>query len=306
MKQINGIYIIGLDHGYGNMKTANHVFSTGLFASEHLPAFTDNLLVWRDRYYLIGTGHKEFSPEKMLDDDYYVLTLAAIARELNTANLTSATVYLAAGLPLTWVTEQREAFKAYLLREDTADFTFRGKDYHVRFAGAEIFPQGFAAVAANLRDFTGMNMLCDIGNGTMNIMFVNDKKADPRRCFTEKFGTHQCMLAVRENLMQRHHAEIDESIVNRVLRYGTAEIDPDYLKTIQDTAALYVEGIFRRLREHGYDPKLMKLYVVGGGGCLIRNFGNVDSARVTINEDICATAKGYERMLEAKLKRSST
>ena len=53
-------------------------------------------------------------------------------------------------------------------------------------------------------------------------------------------------------------------------------------------------GIFRRLREHEYDPELMKLYVVGGGGCLIKNFREFDAGRVVINEDICATAKGYE------------
>ena len=48
----------------------------------------------------------------------------------------------------------------------------------------------------------------------------------------------------------------------------------------------------------------MKLYVVGGGGCLIRNFAEYDANRVTVNDDICATAKGYERMLEMKLIKS--
>mgnify|MGYP001030932693 FL=1 len=45
----------------------------------------------------------------------------------------------------------------------------------------------------------------------------------------------------------------------------------------------------------------MKLYIVGGGGCMIRNFAEYDEGRITVNDDICATAKGYERMLEMKL-----
>ena len=57
----------------------------------------------------------------------------------------------------------------------------------------------------------------------------------------------------------------------------------------------------RRLREHEYNPELMKLYVVGGGGCLIENFTDYDPARVTINTDICATAKGYELLASGKL-----
>ena len=48
----------------------------------------------------------------------------------------------------------------------------------------------------------------------------------------------------------------------------------------------------------------MKLYVVGGGGCLIRNFADYDRNRVVINEDICATAKGYEYMALVSLNRN--
>ena len=153
----------------------------------------------------------------------------------------------------------------HILNRNRQNFNFKGKDYHIRIVGADIYPQGFAAIVNNLSDFSGVNMLCDIGNGTMNIMFVNDKNPNPRRCFTEKFGTHQCMLQICENLMRIHHAEPPEEMITRVLRFGTADIDDDYLKTITDTAKEYVEGIFRRLREHGYDSKLMKLYVVGGG-----------------------------------------
>ena len=46
------------------------------------------------------------------------------------------------------------------------------------------------------------------------------------------------------------------------------------------------------------------LYVVGGGGCLIRNFADFDASRVIINEDICATAKGYEYMALVTLNRN--
>ena len=237
----------------------------------------------------------------MLDLDYYVLTLAAIARELNICKTHCADVFIVAGLPLTWVSEQKEAFKKYLLQYETVDFTFKGKEYHIRIVGADVYPQGFAAIINNLGEFGGVNMLCDIGNGTMNVMFVNDKKPDSKRCFTEKFGTNQCLLAIRENVMRVHQAAVDDSVITRVLRFGTADIDESYLKTITDTAMEYVSGIFRRLREHEYDPRLMRLYVVGGGGCLIKNFGNYDENRVTINDDICATAKGYERMLEMKL-----
>ena len=158
MRKFKNKPIIGIDHGYGNMKTANCCFPTGVISYDREPTFKENMLVWNDKYYLIGVEHKEFKAEKMLDDDYYVLTLAAIAREINIAKIYSADVYIAAGLPLTWVGEQKDAFKKYLLKHETVDFTFRGKEYHIRIVGADIYPQGFAAVVNNLADFSDVNM----------------------------------------------------------------------------------------------------------------------------------------------------
>ena len=101
VKDHQGMKIIGIDNGYGNIKTANCCFPAGLTVHDAEPVFKDDLLVYDGRYYLIGTGHKEFKADKTGDDDYYILTLAAIARELNVYGLTDATVYLAVGLPLT-------------------------------------------------------------------------------------------------------------------------------------------------------------------------------------------------------------
>ena len=47
----------------------------------------------------------------------------------------------------------------------------------------------------------------------------------------------------------------------------------------------------------------MRLYVVGGGSCILKNFGSYDKDRVIINDDICATAKGYELLAEQKQNR---
>lgn len=306
-QQRNGItnpIVIGVDHGYGNIKTAHSCFKTGVTAYDMEPTFKANLLTYNGHYYQIGEEHKEFVAEKMLDDDYYILTLAAIARELDARGMSNASVHLAAGLPLTWVGKQKEAFRAYLLRNPAADFTFRGKEYHVELVGADVFPQGFAAVAGQLRDFTGVNMLCDIGNGTMNVMYINDCRPLEQKGFTEKFGTHQCMLAVSERVTRLFGIVMDESTIEHALRYGSADVDEQYLKVIRQSVTEYVQGIFRKLREREYHPDMMRLIVVGGGSCLVKNFGQYDPKRVTIFTDICATAKGYEMLAEHKLRKN--
>ena len=96
---------------------------------------------------------------------------------------------------------------------------------------------------------------------------------------------------------------MDESIIERIIRHGTADISQRYLTAIRDTATEYAEGIFRRLREHEYNPEMMRLYVTGGGSCMVKNFGNYDADRVFINDDICANAKGYEILAEMRMRK---
>ena len=42
---------------------------------------------------------------------------------------------------------------------------------------------------------------------------------------------------------------------------------------------------------------------MGGGGCLLRHFGEYDRDRVTIIDNIHANAEGYEYLAERRLRR---
>ena len=208
------VTVIGIDHGYGNMKTATRCFPSGVARYNKEPIFQNNLLIYNGMYYQIGEEHKEFCAEKTQDEDYYVLTLAAIARELDGKGMNRATVHIAAGLPLTWVATQKEDFQKYLLQQES------------------------------------------------------------------------------------------DLVIEQVIRTGTADIGEKYLTVIRKAAGDYTKEIFHKLREREYNPELMRLYVVGGGGCMIQNFGEYDKSRVTIVRDICATAKGYEAMTVRKIQRN--
>ena len=303
MREIRNTKIIAVDHGYGNIKTANTVTPTGITAYETEPIFTGNILEYNGTYYRIGEGHKEFIPDKAMDEDYYLLTLMAVAMELNVFSIQEADVHLAAGLPLTWIRHQREEFRSYLLQNPEVSYRFNNKDYHIRFVGCSLYPQGYPAIVNLLSALKGTNLLADIGNGTMNILYINNKKAQESRCWTEKFGVNQCMIAAKNAILDRFGVKIEESTVEQVLRFKAADISTPYLDCITAVARQYVANIFSTLRKYEYNPDLMRLYVVGGGGCMIRNFGMYDESRVTILDDICATAKGYEHLALMSLKR---
>lgn len=301
MKNFNNTKIIGIDHGYGNIKTANFCFPTGIMAYDSEPLFTADMLIFGGRYYLIGEGHKEFIPDKIKDEDYYLLTLVAIAKELKVDNITNADVHIAAGLPLTWTSGQKADFAAYLSKNKEVNFTYKKVKYSIRIAGVSIYPQGYAAIAPFATKLTGINLVADIGNGTMNVLYIINGKPQSGKMFTEKFGTYQCTLAIREAFMQKTQREINDFIIEQVLRTGMADIPTSDLKIIKAVANGYVQDIFRRLREHGYDENTMKLYVTGGGGCLVKNFCKTNPERTVFIEDISAAAKGYEYLAEIQL-----
>lgn len=297
------LIVIGIDHGYGNIKTASTVTPTGLSVYDTEPAFSGNILEYQGKYYRIGEDHKEFIADKTADHDFYLFTLMAIARELNTKGISRANVHVAAGLPLTWVRVQRDSFRSYLMQNDQVQFRLNGKNYDLRILGCSIYPQGYPGVLSQLRDLKGTNLLADIGNGTMNILYIIGKKPMENRAWTEKFGVNQCVIAAGNAVMDALGQRIDESIIEQVLRSGSADIGKPYLDYIISAAKAYTHQIFSVLRKYEYNPDVMRLLIVGGGGCLVRNFGAFDANRVTIIDDICAAAKGYEFLAHASLRR---
>ena len=303
MKRYKDFLIVGIDHGYGNIKTANTVMPTGITRLDAAPIFTRNTLCYDGSYYLIGEGHKEYLADKWEDNDNYLFTLMGIARELNREGITSADVWLAVGLPLTWVNRQREDFRKYMLQRESVEFRYEDKRYSVRIVGCSVFPQGYAAVVPYLKDMTGLNMLADIGNGTVNIMKINNRKPITTQSYTEKMGVNQCVKAASNAMMDKLGVTVDETVIQNMIRYGKADIDSEYAEVLRQAISEYADSIFALLREYEYNPKLMRLYITGGGGRLIEHFGTYDHDRVTIIGDICASAKGYEDFAVAQLRK---
>ena len=146
-------------------------------------------------------------------------------------------------------------------------------------------------------------MLADIGNGTVNIMKISNRKPITTQSYTEKMGVNQCVKAVSNAMMNKLSVTVDETIIQSMIRYGKADIDSEYAEVLRQAISEYADSIFSLLRKYEYDPKLMRLYITGGGGKLIENFGTYEHDRVTIIGDICASAKGYEEFAVAQLKK---
>ena len=305
MQVFKDFYIVGIDHGYGNIKTANSVTATGINVYETEPVFGGNVLSYNGRYYRFGEGHKMFIQDKTEDEDFYAATLMGIAKEFSIARISGGNVYLAAGVPLTWTTSQREPFRNYLMKNNTVSFGFDKKNYSVRFVGCDIYPQGYSAVVDRLHYMTGVNMIADIGNGTVNIMYINNRNPVESKCYTEKLGVNQCVIAAQNAVTDLCGTKIDETIIETVIRFGKADIDKKILDCITDVVRRYADRIIDVLKKYEYNPAFVKLYITGGGVSIMKNFSALGENRTVFVDDICSAAKGYETICLKRLLKES-
>ena len=88
MKQLKNMQIIGIDHGYGNLKTASGIFPASVLTFDHEPAYAQDLLVYDGKYHVIGSGHREFTPDNPV---YMDLVCPFCKREFNLHRTRSAT-----------------------------------------------------------------------------------------------------------------------------------------------------------------------------------------------------------------------
>ena len=134
-----------------------------------------------------------------------------------------------------------------------------------------------AGIVALMPLYKGVHMLADIGNGTMNTLVITNGRAMSDRMYTDKLGVHQCVKRIY-NVVQAECGKLpDESLIEDFLRNGTADTSNRILSVVQTEAEKYTVEIFDKLSEYEYDPEMVKLHIIGGGGCLIRNFGTYDT-----------------------------
>ena len=136
--------IIGIDHGYYAIKTAHCSFPAGLTSyGEHEPYTRQGLLEFGGCFFVCGSGRQPIQRDKTVNDNYYLLTLAAIAKEIKQRGLPpECSVRIAAGLPLTSFGRDKPKFNDYLLRsKQPVNYKFEGVEYSITIEEVAIFPR---------------------------------------------------------------------------------------------------------------------------------------------------------------------
>lgn len=298
---MNDAIVIGVDHGYAAMKTAHFTFPTGLVEYEHEPYTQRNVLEYGGRYFVVGSGRQPLQKDKTRTEDYYLLTLAAIAKELAYRGAEhSATVHLAAGLPLTSFGRDKKKFRDYLFRDrQMASFRYDGVDYAVTIPEVSLFPQGYAAVLTQTELLDEPSVIvADIGGWTVDLMRLDNRIPNAATCRSLELGMIRCIDGISEQVRRMFGVSMTDAQIESVLRGDAGSMDERLRAVIHAQADRYIQGLLSAITESGLDARAMPAIFLGGGAALLKRrvAATEGLCRPFILDDVCLNAKGYERL----------
>ena len=299
---MNETITIGIDHGYAAMKTAHFSFPTGLVAYEHEPYTNKDVLEYGGKYYVVGSGRQPLQKDKTLTEDYYLLTLAAIAKELEYRSAEpTAAVHLAAGLPLTSFGRDKKKFRAYLLRDNQpVSFRYEDSDYAVTITEVSLFPQGYAAALtqSELLDEPSV-IVADIGGWTVDLMRLDNRIPNAATCRSLELGMIRCLDEISEQTRRTLGLSMTAAQIETVLRGEVTSINDQAKEIIHREAGAYVRRLLSAITESGLDTRAMPTIFLGGGAALLKRHVTATDGlcRPLILDDVCMNAKGYERLV---------
>lgn len=300
--------IIGIDHGYGIIKTVHTQFKTSVaeYPTEP-PVKTEHVIKLGGSYYVCGGERTALRKNKTVDETYWHLTLAGIGAEIIARGIRhTQSVILAAGLPLTQFGREKTPFTNYLLRSGKHYFYYGSNRMCVEIEKVLLYPQGYSAVAGMLRELKQEPQvhIVDIGSWTVDALTICSGIPDLQTARSMEHGVIRCINEITEQIQRSMGKRLTQKQVESLL-WGVPITLPDEVKKeCYRLAGIYLDDLVGRLNESGYDFASAPVVIVGGGAILMkRYYPQKEFLAARYIEDIACNAKGYEVAAANELKK---
>jgi len=301
--KLSNTTIIGIDHGYKNMKGANCMFATRLSRLESKPDQMDGVIEYDGHYYSIyGEAVAAVNHHiKSNSIEFYILTLAVIGEELERRGISSGPnkihLSLGCGLPQRWFDAQKEAFSEMLGRNTEVRFSYNGKVYNIVIDRVNVFMQGFAAlpVITEIKDKMDRVVLVDIGGETVDMIVTENYHLLINECRIALEATITLLKNINSELEGTLGVGIPESDIIKYLSRKDKYSEPanEYEEIMQKCLIEYADSIFTKLKQWKVNTEYSQICFLGGGARIIKAFGTYKD-NVHFCEDMKINAKGYE------------
>jgi len=297
--------LISVDHGNKQIKTVHSKpFTSGLRESATLP-FGEDILRYQDKYYTLSNERIPYRRDKTEDDRFFILTLFAIANEIEARGCYTEEVMrvqLAIGLPPAHYGSQHKTFVQYFSERGVVKFEFRKRPYAVYIENVDCFPQAYAAAVTVFQSLYDCPkaLILDIGGFTADYLLMKNGGADLSSCDSLENGVILLYNKIKSKVNAEMDMLLEESDIDAILKGTLQNYSPVVVDIVEKEAQTFINDLFSTLRERMLDPRSGKTVFVGGGAILLRRqiekSGKVGTALFV--EEINANAKGYELLYQ--------
>ena len=302
--------IISVDHGNKSIKTPHAIFTSGLVMSDGLQGFKTDYIGWNGKYYSLTERRISYLRDKTEDDRFFILTLFAIAKELEyrdvSETLDPIEITLLVGLPPAHYEQLHSRFEQYFLRRREAiDFEYNGKYYSVRINKVLSYPQAFAAAVTQYSTLKvhSVAYIIDIGGFTIDVLKLRFGRPDLEVVESFEKGVITLYNSIASKCNSQYARILEECEIDEVIRNQPTVIPGEVQQLIRSMTADFLAEFYNFLRERGIDVSTSKCVFAGGGSLLLRGMierGNKVAFPIFI-EDIHANAIGYEVLYQSEV-----
>lgn len=289
---------IALDHGWSSIKGEHIFMETSVVPVEYTPLTNNGLLEYKGRKYIIGQGRLGKQASKTENENYFLLTLVGIAKELQYQGKAQAEhVELYAGVPLTLFGTERKEFRDYLWHKEHISFAFEGVHYSFFIEKVKIYAQCYAAIANRMGDMDRLRCV-DLGSWTLDVLSVRDRIPMDKDAYTYELGLITTIERIKKDALPALHCEIPEDDIIDVIRGKQSNVNADFIPFIEKGLQQYVDDVEAKLREIKVDLAHENIVYVGGGACVMKRFGRTKGRNIQYVTDVKANAIGYRYLAD--------
>ena len=302
--------IISVDHGNKSIKTPHAIFTSGLVMSDGLQGFKTDYIGWNGKYYSLTERRISYLRDKTEDDRFFILTLFAIAKELEyrdvSETLDPIEITLLVGLPPAHYEQLHSRFEQYFLRRREAiDFEYNGKYYSVRINKVLSYPQAFAAAVTQYSTLKvhSVAYIIDIGGFTIDVLKLRFGRPDLEVVESFEKGVITLYNSIASKCNSQYARILEECEIDEVIRNQPTVLPGEVQQLIRIMTSDFLAEFYNFLRERGIDVSTSKCVFAGGGSLLLRGMierGNKVAFPIFI-EDIHANAIGYEFLYQSEV-----
>ena len=302
--------IISVDHGNKSIKTPHAIFTSGLVMSDGLQGFKTDYIGWNGKYYSLTERRISYLRDKTEDDRFFILTLFAIAKELEyrdvSETLDPIDITLLVGLPPAHYEQLHSRFEQYFLRRREAiDFEYNGKYYSVRINKVLSYPQAFAAAVTQYSTLKvhSVAYIIDIGGFTIDVLKLRFGRPDLEVVESFEKGVITLYNSSASKCNSQYARILEECEIDEVIRNQPTVLPGEVQQLIRIMTSDFLAEFYNFLRERGIDVSTSKCVFAGGGSLLLRGMierGNKVAFPIFI-EDIHANAIGYEVLYQSEV-----